>query len=182
MKILELNSENVISEINNIISRQEECMVWGIPDNHYAFTGYQNNIINYNNIDKYNVRILNFPNEGGAIITSKGDLDLGHFSKDINNTFNIDVANKLETYLKNKNINAQFIGNDLIVDNKYKCGSFSSRRFKDLLYSAFHISINVNLQIIRDICIKPMSDNKIPKGLSDYGITTEEIKNLIINH
>lgn len=181
MKTIELNSQNVAIKIVDIIQNQDECLVWGTPDGHYAFTGYQNGEVNYNKLDKYNVKVINFPNEGGVIITSQGDLDLGHFSKNLNNSFNIDVANKLETYLNNKNINAKFIGNDLIVDNKYKCGSFSSRRFVNLLYSAFHISINVNLQMIRDICIKSMSNNKILKGLSDYGITTEEIKRLLID-
>ena len=36
------------------------------------------------------------------------------------------------------------------------------------------IGINTNLDHIKAICRKPMK--KVPKGLSEYGITTEEVE------
>lgn len=179
MEIRELNSSNIVSEINNIIARQEECLIWGIPDKNYVFTGYQNNKINNDSLKKYNAVVLNFQNEGGVIVTSAGDFDLGYFSKDIDNKFNEQLSKSLAEYLTEHGVNTQIIDNDLIVDGMYKCGSFSSRRFGDLIYSAFHVSINVDLQMIRDICVKEMSLSKIPKGLSEYGITTEKIKSFV---
>lgn len=179
MEILELNANNVSNKIWQIIQEQKECVVWGIPDKHYIFTGYQNNNINSDYAKKYNAQILNFPNDGGAIVTSAGDFDLGYFSKDIDNKFNEQLSKSLAEYLTEHGVNTQIIDNDLIIDGMYKCGSFSSRRFGDLIYSAFHVSINVDLQMIRDICVKKMSLSKIPKGLSEYGITTEKIKSFV---
>lgn len=180
MEIRELNSSNIVPEISNIIARQEECLIWGIPDKNYVFTGYQNNKINNDNLKKYNAVVLNFPNEGGAIVTSAGDFDLGHFSKNINNKFGIQLLEKVKEYLKEKNINVILADNDLLIDGKYKCGSYSSRRFNDILYTAVHISISADVDMINSICLKPM--NKIPKGLSEFGITTDEIKNFIIKN
>ena len=178
MEILELNANNVSNKIWQIIQEQKECVVWSIPDKHYIFTGYQNNNINSDCAKKYNAQILNFPNDGGAIVTSAGDFDLGHFSKNINNKFGIQLFEKVKEYLKEKNINVILADNDLLIDGKYKCGSYSSRRFNDILYTAVHISINADADMIKSICTKPM--NKIPKGLSEFGITTDEIKEFII--
>lgn len=61
----------------------------------------------------------------------------------------------------------------LLQGNTYKCGSYSSRRYGDILYSAFHVSINCNLELIKNICNKPMV--KIPKGLNDFAITQEDV-------
>lgn len=38
--------------------------------------------------------------------------------------------------------------------------------------------MNTNLDHIKAICRKPMK--KVPKGLSDYGITTEEVEQMFL--
>ena len=180
MKIYQLYARNVEQTILKILNSQEECLVYGIPDKKYVFIGFQNNEINLENLKKYNIEILKFPNEGGVIVVDIGDLDFGYFSKDLNNKFNENLALKICEYLKNNNINVEIVKNDLIIDKKYKCGSFSSRIFNNVKYSAFHISINVNLDIIKAICVKPMI--KIPKGLSEYGITGLELKDYLMEY
>ena len=63
---------------------------------------------------------------------------------------------------------------DFIVDGKYKVASCSSINAGDnFIYTGFHFSVNVNLEHIKNICQKPMV--KIPKGLSDYGVTSNQI-------
>ena len=175
MEVIQLNAKNVSKEIKAIIQNQKECIVWGIPDKNYVFSGRNTN---YNKLycEENGIEILEFPNEGGVIVISNGDFDIGHFSFDLNNSFNLGLAKKVEDYLLNKKINAKFIGNDLIVDNKYKCASFSSRKFNNILYSAFHFSLSCNLELIKNICTKPMV--KIPNGLTSFGISLEEIKTL----
>ena len=178
MELIELNGLNVNDGIKEIIISQKECIVYGIPDKNYVFCGYSN-ILNKQFCVENDITLLDFPNEGGVIVVSEGDFDIGHFSKKTDNTFNDDFAKTLETYLKEKNIDARFMGNDLIVDGKYKCGSFSSRRFGEIIYNAFHVSINCDLEMIKNICLKPMV--KIPKGLKEYGISTQQIKSLFLS-
>lgn len=38
--------------------------------------------------------------------------------------------------------------------------------------------MNVDLEDIKKICKKPMK--KVPKGLSEYGITTEEVEQMFL--
>ena len=40
-------------------------------------------------------------------------------------------------------------------------------------YELVQISINQDLEVIKNVCLKPMV--KVPKGLGEYGVTTEEI-------
>ena len=180
MEIIELTAQNVVTGITNIIKEQRECVVYGVPYNNYVFVG-RNTEDQYNKeyCEQHNIELLQFPNQGGVIVLSSGDFDIGHFSKDHDTGFNFKFAEVFINYLKNKGINASLEGNDILIDNKYKCGSFSSRIYGEILYSAFHISIGMNLDLISNICTKPMV--KIPKGLREYGIDTEEVKHLFLN-
>lgn len=179
MEIIELNSNNVVEGITGIIQQQKECVVYGIPDKNYVFCGFNTNF-NKQYCNENNIGLLEFPNEGGLIIVNKGDFDIGHFSYKTENKFNYEFSDYLLKFLKNKNINANLEGNDLIIDGLYKCASFSSRRFNKILYSAYHISIGMNLDLIKNICTKEMI--KTPKGLEDYGITTNEIEELFLDY
>jgi hypothetical protein len=46
-------------------------------------------------------------------------------------------------------------------------------RYGRIDFSSAALSINIDLDHIKAICRKSM--NKVPKGLSEYGITTEEV-------
>ena len=79
---------------------------------------------------------------------------------------------KLQWYLLSRGLNAIRSGNDVLVDG-YKVGSYMSQNINGVVYTATHISIGMDLDLIKAICVKPMV--KTPKGLKDYGFTQEEI-------
>ena len=171
MEIITINGANAKNTILNILTNEIECVVLGIDDKSYVICG--NNQVQLSNKLIGKTELIQVPNAGGIIVTSKGDIELGHFSKDLRNNFNKALANNLVQYLIQNNINASIAGNDILIDDAYKVASFSSTCYNNILYSAFHVSINIDLELIRDICTKPMS--KIPKGLSSYGIETNTI-------
>lgn len=177
MEIIKLDESNIVKEITSFVVNQKEGIVYGIPKCTSVFCGI-NNELNADYCKKNNIQLLQFPNEGGVIVVSEGDFDIGHFSYNVKNTFNKDFANCIIKYLTQLGLNAQFKGNDLILDDLYKCGSYSSRQYGKILYSAFHISININLEAIKNICKKEMI--KIPKGLSEYNISTNNIQELFL--
>lgn len=89
----------------------------------------------------------------------------------------IDWPVKLAAYLKEKGLNAEYDGgkhNDVTVDG-FKVAGFGIVPIPDTdyLYHGIHVSINADADEINRICKKPMK--KVPKGLSEYGITREEI-------
>lgn len=181
MEIIELTAQNIIEGFNDVIINRKQCFVYGIPDNNYVFKG-TTQMCDCEYCEENNIKILPIPNEGGVIVLSKGDVEIGIFK---NNGWNVceNYMKALCERLKEKVPNIEVVGNDLIIEGKYKCAGSSSRNLGNTknpyIYTAVHISLNVNLELINHICKKEMI--KIPKGLSEYGITTEEIEELIIN-
>lgn len=124
-----------------------------------------------------NINVSESYNMGGTIVASKGDVDIALFKTD-----GWDIGEKVLACLKEtlQDIvpNLTIAGNDLLIDNQYKVASHASINTGDkLIYTVVHISISPNIELIKNICTKPMI--KIPKGLGEYGITGEDIVQFI---
>lgn len=178
--VKELKIETLQEELDAIVRNKEECFVYCIPNGNYVFRDHKNEL-NEAYCKENNIAIIDAHSMGGAIVMSGGDIEIGIFRHngwtDINK-----FGEALASYLATKIDNVKFVDNDIMVDDIYKCaGTYSvnlTGTIEDnFILSACHISINMNLELIKNVCTKPMS--KIPKGLSDYGITTEEIINFI---
>lgn len=81
-------------------------------------------------------------------------------------------------WLKSKGIAAIYESNDVLVDGYKVCG-LCVTQYGRIDYTAGFIGLNVNLDHIKAICRKPMK--KIPKGLSEYGITTVEVERMFLD-
>lgn len=108
--------------------------------------------------------------KGNVVIDIKRRLEGGECLSDR-------FAKALCEYLKNKGLDSvRCDNNDVLVDD-YKVASGAETVLPNgLNYMGFQISISQDLEAIRKICKKPML--KVPKALSEYGITTEEIVKL----
>lgn len=130
-------------------------------------------------VESNNLKTASMGNSGGCIVAFPDNLEMGYFTKDVNSTFLERLAQEVVDYLKGKGLNANLDNNDVLVDGTYKVFSTSKATYdKAILFGAIHISINCDADLVRKICTKEMK--KIPKGLSDYGITTEEMRNLVL--
>lgn len=179
METIELNSRNIIDGFNTIINEKKECAVYGIPDKHFVFKG-TSDLINLEYCEENQIELLQIPNEGGVIVLSEGDFEIGIFKY---NGWDIhtDLIEFFQRELSKTIQNIIVLDNDLIVDNEYKVAGLSSRHLgNNYVYTAMHISVNVDLDLINNICTKEMK--KIPKGLSNYGITTDYIKQLYLQY
>lgn len=116
-------------------------------------------------------------NNGGTIVANKGDVVIGHMAEPNNGWRDRFVAHFVE-WLKAKGLNAAYIGNDITVDGYKVCGMCITR-YGRIDYTGGIIGINTNLDHIKAICKKPMV--KVPKGLSEYGITTEEVEQMFLD-
>ena len=113
---------------------------------------------------------------GGTIICNKGDMAFAHFGA-IENGWMMRFIDYFLDWLKAKGLNATYESNDILVDGFKVCG-LCITRYGRIDYTAGFIGINTNLDHIKAICRKPM--NKVPKGLSEYGITTEEVEKMFL--
>lgn len=116
-------------------------------------------------------------NNAGTIISNAGDILIGHMAEPENGWYDRFIAYFID-WLRAKGLNAEFVSNDITVDGYKVCGMCITR-YGRIDYTGGIISMNVNLNHIRAICRKPM--NKVPKGLSDYGITTEEVEQMFLD-
>ena len=116
-------------------------------------------------------------NNAGTIVSNKGDVLIGHFAQTDNCWYDRFVAYFLD-WLKAKGLNAEYISNDILVDGHKVCGMCITR-YGCIDYTGGIISVNVNLEHIKQICRKPMK--KVPKGLSEYGITSEEVEQMFLD-
>lgn len=122
-----------------------------------------------------NVQIYNTNHFGGTIVNFKEDLCFAKFTKG-KNIYIREFIHKLADYLKEKGLNITIDNNDILVDG-YKCASFMSVHVKEYFFAAAHISIGMDIDLIKKICNKPMK--KTPIGLKEYGVTTTMVKEFI---
>ena len=115
-------------------------------------------------------------NNASTVVHSRGDFLFGHFCP-IENGWRERFIEYFVEWLKSKSLSAEYNGNDILVDGYKVCGTCITR-YGRIDYTAGFIGINTNIDHIRAICKKPMV--KIPKGLADYGITTEDVEKMFI--
>ena len=125
--------------------------------------------LGYNIVESYN--------NAGTIVSNRGDILIGHFYKTDNGWYDRFITYFLD-WLKGKGLNAEYVSNDIVVDGFKVCGMCITR-YGRIDYTGGIISMNVNLDHIKAICRKPMK--KVPKGLSEYGITTEEVEQMFLD-
>lgn len=116
-------------------------------------------------------------NNAGAIVSNEGDVLIGHFAEPNNGWYDKFIAYFID-WLKSKGLNAEFVSNDILVDGYKVCGMCITT-YGRIDYTGGIISMNTNLDHIKAICKKTME--KIPKGLSEYGITTEEVEQMFLD-
>lgn len=126
--------------------------------------------------DELGYEIVESFNNGGTILANPGDIIFSHLDEP-DNDWLARFAVHFVDWLKGKGLNAEYVKNDILVDGYKVCG-LCITRYGRIDFSSGIISMNVNLDHIKAICKKPME--KVPKGLSEYGITTEEVEKMFI--
>ena len=154
-----------------------------------ALVDYTERQVNYGFAEKPNfeycaehgIPCVDIGRMGGAFVVNKGDIGLGHVAKGFDNTVGYEIYMKFTEYLKNKGLNAEANDNDILIDG-YKVFGWASKHYQqqDATFITCHFSMSVDIELINAICTKPM--NKIPKGLSDFGVTREEVINFLENY
>jgi hypothetical protein len=110
--------------------------------------------------------------KGSAFVTSPGDVVYCFCSKNHNTHYNRDFSRFLMKKLIARGIDAEETENDLLAFGK-KCLGQMYIKINDIAFYGGHISLNCNLELIKQLCTKPME--KVPGGLEQYGITTKDI-------
>jgi hypothetical protein len=173
--------------IKNIVNKgfpNEKYSVIVIHDKTEVSYGIENDV-NFEYCKEHDIPLLDLKRTGGAIVYFAGNVSWADVRPNNYPTFKtpeILFLKKLTAYLIEKGLNATLEDNDIMVDG-YKVASGCSINLPptfERTFSSAQICINCDLETIKNICLKPM--NKTPKGLSEYGITTEEIEQFVRNY
>lgn len=141
------------------------------------------NDIDLNYCEEHNIPAFNIKRDGGCIVHCKDNVSWF----DIRNNESADFRlldnlflNDFVSYLKEKGLNAIYEDNDILVDG-FKVASGCSINLPPnwkKTYTGVQISIFQNQELIKNVCKKEMK--KVPKGLIDFGITTEMVENYVL--
>lgn len=146
--------------------------------------GFQKDV-NFEYCEANDIPTIDLKRDGGCIVHFKNNVAWAEIRP--NNVKGFEYTNILFLrafckYLKDKGLNAVLDNNDILIDN-YKVASGCAINLKpDYLrtFSAVQISYNCDVEMIENICTKPMT--KTPKGLSEYGLTKQEIIDFVENY
>lgn len=134
--------------------------------------------------DQNDIVVVFSRNTGGNIINFKEDFNLAIMGEEKENMATLKLfLEKFAAFLKEKGLELCFVGNDFMLEN-HKVGSFAVKQLHRQngarqSYIVIHLSVVADLEIIKKICLKPMV--KVPRGLTEFGLTREEIQDFILN-
>lgn len=176
MMTREISSQNWVKEVDDYIKSGTHGILWSIQDRPVVLI-YRKGQVDESVCDEMGYNIYELFYNGGTIISNGGDVGMAHFGE-VNNDWCKRFAEHFTKWLKNKGLNAEITKNDILVDG-YKVVAMCVTRYGRIDYTCIHIGINTDIEAIKRICKKPMV--KVPKGLSEYGITTEEVKEMFLD-
>lgn len=170
MKIISQNE--VLKELEEGLKAQSRCVIVSYINNqvNYGF----NDKPNFEYCEKHNIPCANIGRMGGTFVVNKGDIGFGYITKGLNNTIGFSLYNEFTKFLQEKGLNAVKQDNDILIDG-FKVFGWASYYYKefDAIYITAHMTLSVNIELIKNICTKPM--NKVPKGLNNFGVTRDEV-------
>ena len=113
---------------------------------------------------------------GGSIVCFDGDLSLC-ITHNQANDFGERMMAAIKDYFIQQQLNVTTDNNDILVDNKKVASWARGNLINGQVQTVAHFSVNINLDLIKKICTKPME--KVPGQLSDYNITAEDLWKVI---
>jgi len=164
---------NSLNDETVIVTLEQTEVCYGAEDS-CNITWCEENNIPYVHQDKLS--------SGGCIVGVSGNLFIDVKRKFLNGgeALSDKFSKALCNYLKEQGLNTvRTDNNDVLVDN-FKVASGCESSINNWQYMGYQISINQDINLINNICNKPMV--KVPKGLSEFGITTDNIKQFCLQY
>lgn len=175
MEIEKVKSHEAVATIQEFIVNKKHGVAYCVHDEKSIFCT-DRNTINEDVCMENGYTVLDTKHTGGVVVVNDGDVSVIHFGE-IGNDWMHRFAYYLIDRYKDRGLNATYEDNDVLIDG-YKISGLSATPYGNTQYSTIHIGVNTNLEHIKAICKKPMK--KVPKGLSEYGITTEEVEAMFL--
>lgn len=170
MKYVEL--KDFATHINVYLRMDNEFISYS--DKMYVLRSSQNDV-NEEFCKANDIEIIDIKHKGGTIVLDKSAIGYAFVAHDASNRILNNFMIKFITYLSLKGVTAEYKDNDILIDGYKVCSAGTQVIDKKslLTYTTVHFSLHNDADLIRQICLKPML--KVPKGLSEFGVTKEDV-------
>lgn len=175
MEILKIKESEILFEFQKSIQQSLHRVIYGIF-NSQSITVNSKEQVDQKQCKNMSYEVYPAYYNGGTIVFNKGDFAFSHFGE-VGNKWAENFIPFFIKWLAQYGVQAIVSENDFLVDG-YKVGSLCITRHGNIDQTAGFVGINTQLNDIKTICKKPMV--KIPKGLSEYGITTAEVEAMFL--
>lgn len=165
-----------VKNLPNFLNTDEEQLYFVYGDKSYVLSNGSE--FNEQYCIDNNIEVIRTEHNGGTIVSSIDDIYVG-FITPHSNDFGTRIFHAFLEFLKNKGLNANYNGNDILIDETYKVAANSKIKTNYKYYTAVGFFGTADIETIKNVCVKPM--NKIPKGLNEFGVTKEDVENFINN-
>ena len=175
MHIPKVKSRDAVATILDFIENKKFGAAYCVHDEKSVFVA-ESGSIDAEVCKELGYAVLETRHTGGGVVVNEGDISVVHFGRVGNEWMHTFAKYLIERY-RDRGLDASFDGNDVLVGG-YKISGLSATLYGHIQYSTIHVGINTNLDHIKRICKKPMF--KVPKGLSEYEITTEDVEVMLL--
>jgi len=177
MKILKCKSITMVIGLRKAIKKQQEVFLYNEVDIASILYGeksppFNKDVVRRNKIIPAPLNIV-----GGPIVSVIGDLNFVMVTKE-KTAWCTEIREAFVEWLKCKELNAEIHKNDMLIDSKKFSGSTHFVQ-NGMNCEGFMVAMKNSEELVRQICTKPME--KVPTGLSDYGVTKEEVFEFVDN-
>lgn len=164
------------AEALRLIREQEEGVIVNLTKKTWCVCG-EGNAFREDVCRERGILLFHAHHLGGTTIVFPGDLSIMEVRQG-HSRFGEACLEAACRYLRGRGLPVGIDGNDLMLWDpdakaKLKVGSHGSNWVGDLTESVVHLSVNMDVDLVREICTKPMV--KTPGALSRYGVTAEEL-------
>ena len=182
MKIFNMSVDACEDLFNRLIREKEEGLIVNFAEKCWCAHGKIASI-REDLCKDLNIPIVSAHYLAGANVIFLNDLTIMEIKKGFSR-FGEKTIKLIHDYLRSKGLPVKIDGNDLMLydtdgKNVYKVGSHGSNFVGDMIENVVHISINMDVELVKNICLKPMV--KVPGELGSYGITAEELWKVVID-
>lgn len=125
----------------------------------------------------HNPTIINYTSNNETIVSNVGDIGVYFGIKDSHSGWCRRILRAIQLYLITKGLSAVEKDSDLTLYDKKILG-YTEHINQDYSYGLIFISMVSSQELVRQICLRPKI--KATTGLNDYGISANEIIELII--
>lgn len=130
--------------------------------------------------EEHNVQLFHENRQGGAIVMFPGNIAFHDIRRGNTFLFHYNFMDEFTEWLRSKGLDATTSRNDIMVDGKKVAGAIVElyKEHPNIAFFGSVVSVNADVELIDKICTKEMV--KVPGALSDYGITTEEVIQFVL--